>query len=160
MIIGASGTLLIFGIDKSASFRLWAELAKNQFLTPFARGPVPKFLCLRGNGNLYGKEIVMNEVTFSMLRLSLDPAENSYEVLSMKRGQRRRLSYHLIIIETLRALSGKPTRDQLQKFSKIRRKRFIPVLRHLLEIGSVLRTGTGTKFDPFLYELGGMEVRR
>jgi hypothetical protein len=79
----------------------------------------------------------------------------------MPRGQAKRMAHGLIVIETLREIcGGKPTRDQLQKFSKIRRKRFILLLKHLIETESVKRIGSGTKFDPYLYELGEKEICR
>ena len=102
----------------------------------------------------------MSEIIFKMPSYSMDGDNNVFEILTMKRGQRRRMAYHLIIVEALRALSGKPTRDELQKFSKIRRKRFIQVLKHLLETESVKRFGTGTKFDPHRFGLGEKEIRR
>lgn len=87
--------------------------------------------------------------------------EDAYHILNMKRGQERRMSHPLIVIETLRALGDqRPTRDQLQKLSKIRRKQFITILRHLLETKSVERIGGGTRFDPYLYVLGEKERRR
>lgn len=87
--------------------------------------------------------------------------DDAHDILNQQRGQNRRMSYHLIVIETLRALSGgKPTKNQLQKFSKIRRKRFIEVLKYLIETESVRRSGAGTKFDPYVYELGEKELRR
>lgn len=86
--------------------------------------------------------------------------DEAFHILNMKRGQARRMTYHLIIIETLRALSGKPTKDQLQKFSRIRRARFVPVLRFLIESGQVIRSGSGTKFDPFVYSLSEIHHRR
>jgi len=101
----------------------------------------------------------MKEIKFEMPPWSMD-MNGAHDILTMKRGQQRRMSLPLIVIETLRATSGKPTRDQLQKFSRIRRKRFIPILKHLLETDSVVRTGSGTKFDPFRYALGEKELRR
>jgi hypothetical protein len=87
--------------------------------------------------------------------------DDAYAVLNQKRGANRRMSHNHIIIETLRVLrEQKPTRDQLQKLSKIRRKRFIAVLKYLIEMGSVRRLGTGTKFDPYLYVLGEKELGR
>lgn len=104
----------------------------------------------------------MSEITFTMPHWSLDEEEGrANDILTMPRGQARRMAHGLIIIETLRAISGgKPTRDQLQKFSKLRRKRFIQVLKHLLETASVIRSGSGTKFDPYRYELGAKEIKR
>lgn len=87
--------------------------------------------------------------------------DDEYETLNMKRGSNRRMNYHNIIVTTLRVLRDqKPTRDQLQKLSKIRRKRFIEVLKYLLKNESVKRLGTGTKFDPYVYMLGEKELRR
>lgn len=103
----------------------------------------------------------MNQIIFNSPEWRWDDDGNAHDILNQKRGQNRRMTHGLIVIETLRAISGgKPTRDQLQKFSKIRRKRFIVVLKHLIEIESVKRTGSGTKFDPYLYELGEKEIRR
>ncbi len=99
----------------------------------------------------------MTEIKFTMPPWH----DNAYDILTMKRGKDKRMIHALIVIETLRAISGrKPTRDQLQKFSKLRRKRFIVVLKHLMDTGSVIRSGSGTKFSPYLYELGEKEIRR
>ena len=103
----------------------------------------------------------MTEIKFQLPAFSMDHDNNAYEVLTMKRGKQRRMSYHAIIIETLRALGDqRPTRDQLQKFSKIRRKRFIMVLKQLLETESVKRNGSGTRCDPYKYALGEKEIRQ
>ena len=103
----------------------------------------------------------MNQIIFNLPQWRWDDDNNAYDILTMPRGQAKRMAHGLIIIETLRAISGgKPARDQLQKFSKLRRKRFIQVLKHLLETESVKRTGSGTKFDPYRYELGEKEIRR
>lgn len=80
----------------------------------------------------------MNQIIFNPPQWRWDDDNNGHEILNRKRGQAKRMAHGLIIIETHRAVSGgKPTRDQLQKFSKLRRKRFIQVLKYLLEIESV-----------------------
>lgn len=86
--------------------------------------------------------------------------DDAHDILNQGRGQARRMSLHLIIIETLRATNGKPTKDQLQKFYKTRRIKFIAMLKYLLETESVKRSGQGTKLDQFVYELGDKERRR
>ena len=87
--------------------------------------------------------------------------DDGWHVLNLRRGQERRMSYHLIIVETLRSLGDqRPTRDQLQKCAKIRRKQFVAVLKYLLETRSVERIGGGTRFVPYLYVLGEKERRR
>lgn len=74
--------------------------------------------------------------------------DDAYDILTMKRGRQRRDSYHIIILETLQALGDqRPTKDQLQVASRIRRSRFIPVLKMLLETKSVERSGSGTKYQ-------------
>lgn len=103
----------------------------------------------------------MNQIIFTMPGWCFDSDNNAHEILNMQRGQAKRMAHGLIVIETLRHISGgKPTRDQLQKFSRLRRKRFIQVLKQLLETESVVRSGSGTKFDPFRYALGEKEIRR
>ena len=101
----------------------------------------------------------MIEIKFTMPSWCSDG--DAYEILTMQRGQAKRMAHALIVIETLRAISGgKPTRDQLQKFSKLRRKRFIQVLKYLLETASIVRSGEGTKFSPFRYALAEKEIHR
>ena len=103
----------------------------------------------------------MNQIVFNPPQWRWDDDNNAHDILNMPRGQAKRMAHGLIIIETLRAISGgKPTRDELQKFSKLRRKRFIVVLKYLLETESVVRSGSGTKFDPFRYALGEKEIYR
>jgi hypothetical protein len=86
--------------------------------------------------------------------------DDGWTILNMRRGKERRMALPLIIIETLRTLGEeKPTRDELQKLSKIRRQRFITILRDLIETKSVYRVGNGTKFRPYLYCLGEKERR-
>jgi DNA-directed RNA polymerase specialized sigma subunit len=80
--------------------------------------------------------------------------DDSFIVLNMSRGVQRRQSHKEIVIETLRATVGRsPTKDELQKLSRIRRANFIVALKELLKLGKVERTGTGSKNDPFRYIL-------
>lgn len=59
-----------------------------------------------------------------------------------------------IVIEALRRLAKGPlTKPELQKLVRIRKKTLLPILKYLLEIGAVTRTGQGTKGDPFKYQL-------
>jgi hypothetical protein len=81
--------------------------------------------------------------------------DESYRILTLPRGKGRRHSHHLIIIETLRTLTGpQPTRDELQKLVRIQRKRFLKLLKYLQETGNVERIGNGSKGDPYRYQLG------
>ena len=102
-----------------------------------------------------------NEIIFTPPKWSFGGDNNSHDILNQKRGPNRRMSHHLIIIETLRAISGgKPTKDELQRLSHIKRARFISVLKFLIETESVVRSGAGTKFSPFVYALGEKELCR
>lgn len=75
-------------------------------------------------------------------------------VMALKRGADRRLYHRAIIVEVLRLIDPQaPTKGNLQRLTKIRRKSFLPLLRHLIECGFVCRIGTGTKGDPFRYRL-------
>ncbi|OQW48545.1 MAG: hypothetical protein A4S09_13670 [Proteobacteria bacterium SG_bin7] len=75
-------------------------------------------------------------------------------LLSLPRGPKRRDNHFRIVAAILHlAHPLSPTRDQLQKLSRIRRKRFIQVLRYLVDTGTVIRTGEGTKESPFRYRL-------
>jgi len=101
------------------------------------------------------------EIKFEIPEWSWDDETNANELLTMGRGKARTFNHPHIIMTVLRKLKGQmPTRDQLQKFSRIRRKRFIVVLKHLLDTGSVTRVGEGTKFSPYLYALGEKERHR
>lgn len=75
-------------------------------------------------------------------------------LLSLPRGPERR-DNHFRIVAAILHLAGplSPTRDQLQKLSRIRRKRFIQVLRYLVDTGAVTKFGQGTKEDPFKFRL-------
>jgi hypothetical protein len=77
-----------------------------------------------------------------------------YDAIFLNRGKERRKRYRDIIIETLQVLDDqRPTKDELQKLSHIRREKFIVVFRELLEIGVIDRFGSGNKKDPFRYAL-------
>lgn len=98
----------------------------------------------------------MDELKFRMPSF-FDPG---YDVITIKKRDLRKHAHHAIIIETLRGMTGQmPTRDQLQKFVRIRRKRFIQILKYLLETQDVERTGTGSKNCPFRYRLGPKNLR-
>ena len=80
--------------------------------------------------------------------------ELHHQLLTLPRGKERRESHFQIVLATLRFLSPEyPTRDQLQKASRIRRKRFIQVLKYLLNTGTVVKFGAGEKRNPFLFKL-------
>jgi hypothetical protein len=92
----------------------------------------------------------MNEVNFKLPSIF----DSGYHVLTLTRGRERRESHFQIVIETLRVLYPQmPTRDQLQKTVRIRRTRFIKVLQYLVDTGTVVKVGTGTKRDAFRYRL-------
>ena len=95
----------------------------------------------------------MNSVKFELPPFSWNKNNYAREILTMKRGNRRRASLGQIVIETLRATRGMPSKDELQKLSRIRRDRFLPVLKYLVDARFVSRAGTGRKGDPFLYRL-------
>lgn len=104
----------------------------------------------------------MNQITFNPPKLSFsDDNDYVYDLLNQKRGPNRKFSHHLIVTETLRLVSGgRPTAIELQKFSKIRRNRFLVVLKYLIENERVRRLGEGTKVSPYRYELAESELRR
>lgn len=80
--------------------------------------------------------------------------EEIKRLLALPRGQERLQNHWRIILAMLHlARPYFPTRDQLQKLTRIRRKRFIEVLRYLMYTRSVIRSGQGTKEDPFRYRL-------
>lgn len=83
-----------------------------------------------------------------------------YDVFLIRKRDERRHAHHLLIIEALRRKVGEsPTRDELQEFAKIRRKRFIQVLAYLLRTGDIERFGKGKKGEPFRYKLGPKNLR-
>jgi predicted transcriptional regulator len=87
---------------------------------------------------------------------SMNQTEPNHRLLTLPRGRERRESHFQIVIATLQFLyPERPTRDLLQKASRIRRKRFIVVLKQLVESGAVIKSGKGTKKDPFKYCLAG-----
>lgn len=101
------------------------------------------------------------EITFEIPEWSWDADNTAHDLLTMGRGKDRTFNHPHIIMAVLRELKDQtPTRDQLQKLSRIRRRRFIVVLKHLLDSGSIIRVGAGTKFSPFLYALAEKERRR
>lgn len=93
----------------------------------------------------------MDEVKFRVPGY-FDP---EYDIFLITKRDERRHAHHLIIIGYLKGMVGlAPTRDELQAFVKIRRKRFIQVLNHLLKTEDVVRVGSGTKGDPYRYLVG------
>lgn len=59
-----------------------------------------------------------------------------------------------IVIESLKRLAKGPvTKVELQKLVRIRKKTLLPILKHLIEIGYIVKTGQGSKGSPFLYHL-------
>lgn len=89
-----------------------------------------------------------------MKETNLNLPEASQRLLTLPRVKERYDSHFHIVMAILElARPGSPTRDQLQKLTRIRRKRFIAVLRYLVETGSVIKFGQGTKQDPFRYRL-------
>ncbi len=75
-------------------------------------------------------------------------------VLLLKKGAERRRLLRNIIVEALRAVAPqRPTARNLQKLCRIRRKTFLPLLKEMLERGIVVRHGSGTKCDPYKYQL-------
>ena len=85
---------------------------------------------------------------------NLNLPETSRHLLTLPRGKERYDSHFHIVTAILDlARPGAPTRDQLQKLVRIRRRRFIQVLRYLVDTGAVIKFGEGTKEDPFRYRL-------
>lgn len=96
----------------------------------------------------------MSKIQVNVRAFTWDDEPLSPLVFLMKRSADRRNRIREIIVEVLKNVTpAKPTRDELQKLCKVRRTRFIPMLKSLLERGSVERTGSGTKTDPFRYRL-------
>lgn len=90
-----------------------------------------------------------------MKETNLNLPEASRRLLTLPRGKERHKSHFHIIMAILDlAWPACPTRDQLQVLSRIRRKRFIAVLRYLVDTGAVIKFGEGTKRNgPFRYRL-------
>lgn len=90
-----------------------------------------------------------------MKETNLNLPEASQRLLTLPRGKERYDSHFHIVIAILDlAHPGAPTRDQLQKLVRIRRRRFIQVLRYLVDTGAVIKFGQGTKQEgPFRYRL-------
>jgi hypothetical protein len=79
--------------------------------------------------------------------------EQAHPVLLLNRGAERRKQQREIIVETLRLIKGQPTGRELQTFSKLRRKVFLPLLKSLVKSSILERTGSGTRGSPFRYRL-------
>ena len=108
----------------------------------------------RQSQSLVHEDSLMNILKFELPKFSWSESNYARDLLTMKRGRQRRAAHGHIVIETLRAITGgAPTKDELQKLSRIRRDRFIPVLKYLIGAGAVVRSGTGRKFDPFRFSL-------
>lgn len=72
----------------------------------------------------------------------------------LKRNSLRRFNHPHFILDALRAAyPHQPTRDELQKMARIRRKDFIKKLKYLISCGSIKRIGSGTKAVPFRFTL-------
>lgn len=70
------------------------------------------------------------------------------------RGKARRSQERQIIIAALQAVEPKaPTKTNLQRLSRLRRKKFLAVLRYLVDCGVVLKLRDGVKGDPHRYRL-------
>ena len=77
-----------------------------------------------------------------------------YDLLERK-GKEKRDSHLSLIIESLRYLGDLgPTQKELQRYTRLRRKRFIELMKYLIFTGDVTRIGRGTKGQPFRYYLG------
>lgn len=75
-------------------------------------------------------------------------------VLLIKTRKERRLRHKDILIEVLRNVNPrKPTKLQFQKLCRIRRTKFLVVLKSLLACGAIRTWGTGKKNDPLTYGL-------
>lgn len=79
--------------------------------------------------------------------------EEDHPSFNLNRKSRKQ---HLIqiVIEAMKQLARGPlTKAELQKLVRIRKKTLLPILKHLVEIGYVVRTGEGAKGSPFRYFL-------
>ena len=89
-----------------------------------------------------------------MNETQLDQSADTACATNGAENKQRQKSQHQVIIETLHAMGDmKPTRDELQRLARIRRKDFVVLLKELLSGGDIERTGTGTKNDPYLYSV-------
>lgn len=79
--------------------------------------------------------------------------EEDHPLFNLNRKSRKQ---HLIqiVIEALRHLAKEPlTKAELQNLVRIRKKTLLPILKHLVEIGYIVRTGEGAKGSPYKYYL-------
>jgi predicted transcriptional regulator len=75
-------------------------------------------------------------------------------ILLLERGKVKTSKYKEIIVAILKAeYPQKLTKKELQLRAKIKRCRFIVLLKELLASGTVVRSQSGTRSDPYRYSL-------
>ncbi|MGE0761850.1 MAG: hypothetical protein AB7N80_01100 [Bdellovibrionales bacterium] len=74
-------------------------------------------------------------------------------LFALKR-KKRKLVMRDILMEAMRLLTDKPlTRDELLKLVRFRKRTVMRYVKFLVEIGTIVRSGSGTKGSPFKYML-------
>jgi hypothetical protein len=74
--------------------------------------------------------------------------------LNLPRGKEKTAKYREIIVATLRSIAPtRPTKDELQRKAHIKRCRFVVILNELIESGTILREGMGTRGDQYRYRI-------
>ena len=82
-----------------------------------------------------------------------DEEDDFHPIFHLNRKSRKH-QLTQIVIQSFRLLAKGPvTKSELQKLVKIRKKTLLPILKHLVEIGYVVRTGVGAKGSPYKYHL-------
>ena len=106
-----------------------------------------------------GIATVAHESSFYMkkrkeIRISFWDINDNSPLFIFRRGAERRNKRKELIIEVLKLVHPqKPTKDNLQRLSKIRRCDFLKALYALMDKEVIFKSGAGTKSDPYVYEL-------
>lgn len=83
-----------------------------------------------------------------------------HPVILLKKGAERRNRLRELIVEVMRNVApSKPTARQLQKLCRVRRNRFLPLLKSFVEKGVLIPCGSGTKGDPYKYVLNEQSLK-
>lgn len=78
---------------------------------------------------------------------------NYHPIFNLNRKQRKNQLVQITLESLKSRAEGPMTKPELQKLVKIRKKTFLPILKYLVEIGYVVKTGQGSKGSPFKYHL-------
>ena len=88
-----------------------------------------------------------------MMMTNIFDEHSDHPLFDLKRTERRQQTVP-IFIEAMRLLQTKPlTKTELRDLVRFRKKTFLRLLKGLIECGTVIRRGDGTRGNPYMYTL-------